>query len=119
MTPIAQLEDYGLSEYTINAFDDAGIVYLEQLNPMTQDQILSLPNIAIGRVEQLLSAVNSYRLGVLQIDPEREEIEKRYKETYKQKVAADERLEMSMRRSLTFGEKFVMEVFGPTLKHVE
>ena len=117
MIPLATLEDYGLSELTLEAFDLVGIVYFEDLLGHTSESLSKLNRISEGRITQLIEALNRFDRGESKIDPERVQIEERYQQVLRGKIATESRLEASMKSSLVLGTEFVREVFGPDVFH--
>ena len=59
-TPIAELEDHELSYRTISWLDDHGMVWIEDLQVVTEEWLLSQPQAGPGMVAELRAALRSF-----------------------------------------------------------
>ena len=60
--PICELEEYGLPSRVIDLLDNENIIYIGQALRYNRDQMLSLPNMGLIQLRQLLKALVLHRM---------------------------------------------------------
>jgi len=75
-TTVAELEEYGLDLRTINTLErELGCIYLDQLQVVTEAQVLAIPMVGPAMVACLRAALRNYLAGnmitlVVEVEPE-------------------------------------------------
>jgi len=109
---ITILAEYGLNEETICFLEQTGIETIKQLELQTEEMLLQIDYIGVGRAKSIKDSLIRYSAGTPQIDPERVNIEFRVRQMREEKQRLECEYEARMRMKLVYGVKL------PKPKHI-